>query len=231
MDQNHQSARDTFEQAHLQNRSSPVSLAYTTSLIGSATMLWMACKHQPWGDNDIEQLNSAITFLKMAEELSDIEIQEECCRHLASVYDLLYERTKNPRDLDLSIDYYTQVLYMLHPQSPHRAPTLLNLAKQHFECYTLPNAKPDLMVVQRYTDEAQTLVGQVVAVAFRAMEGVAGREGPSVRISSNGGGGSRQGDPSAHVSSNREAGSRQKGPLHSPFKPRKWLEVAGCQLL
>jgi len=42
------------------------------------------------------------------------------------------------------------------------------------------------------------------------MEGVAGREGPSVRISSNGGDGGRQRDPSARVSSHREAGGRQR---------------------
>jgi len=50
----------------------------------------------------------------------------------------------------------------------------------------------------------------VVAVAFRVMEGVAGREGPSIRISSNGGGGGRQRDPSTRVSSHRGGESRWK---------------------
>jgi len=47
-------------------------------------------------------------------------------------------------------------------------------------------------------------------LAFRAMEGVAGREGPSVRISSNGGGGGRQRDPSTRVLSHRGGESRWK---------------------
>ena len=49
---------------------------------------------------------------------------------------------------------------MLHPQSPNRAPTLLELAKQHLERHTLPNAQPDLVAAQRYRDEAQKLVGR-----------------------------------------------------------------------
>ena len=49
---------------------------------------------------------------------------------------------------------------MLLLQSSNRAPTLVNLAKQHFEHQKMPNAQPDLMATQRYRDEAQTLVGQ-----------------------------------------------------------------------
>jgi len=154
------SATKMFEQARSQNRSSPVSLDYASSLIGSASVIRTACELQPPAATDVEQLNAAITLLKTAQVQSDVEIQEECCRHLASVYDLLHKRTRNPRDLDFSIDYHTRILYMLHPQSLNRAPALLDLAKRHLERHTLPNAHPDLVAAQRYRDEAQNLVGQ-----------------------------------------------------------------------
>ncbi len=155
------SATDTYEQARSQNKSSPVSLPYSLSLIGSASALWTSCELQPPAATDVEQLNSAVDFLKAAQGQSDVDVQAECYRHLASVYDLLYKRTKNHKDLDFSIDYYSRVFYMLHPQSPNRAPTLLNLVKQHFERHTMPNTQPDLAAAQRYKDEAQRLVGQV----------------------------------------------------------------------
>ena len=153
-----QSARDTFERARLHNRS---STAYASSLIGSASVIWIACELRPLALTDVGELNAAITLLEIAQEQSDdVEMQAECYRHLASVYDLLYKRTKKPRNLDLSIDYYSQSLYRLRPQSPDRARTLIDLAKQHFERQKLPNAQPDLIAARRYRDEAQTLVEQ-----------------------------------------------------------------------
>ena len=51
------SATDMFEQAHSQNRSSPVSLDYASSLIGSASAIWTACELQPPAATDVRQLN------------------------------------------------------------------------------------------------------------------------------------------------------------------------------
>ena len=86
----------------------------------------------------------------------------ECYRHLASVYDLLYKKTTNGDNLDLSIGYYAQALDRLHPQSPNRAPTLFNLAKQQFERHKLPKVLEDLPIIaQKRRDEAKALVDQV----------------------------------------------------------------------
>ncbi len=62
------------------------------------------------------------------------------------------------------------------------------------------------------------------------MEGVAGREGPSVRISSNGGGGSRQRDPPlAFRATERLVAGRGTSPL--AFRATEGGKVTGsCRL-
>src|SRR6266545_1961611 len=90
----------------------------------------------------------------------------------------------------------------------------------------------------------------VVAVTFRAMEGVAAGRDASAHVSSDGGGGRQRGALCSHFKQWRgwqqtEGPLRSRfkpqggwwqaeGPLHSRFEPQrgeKSLEVAGCQLL
>lgn len=156
-----QSAMDTFNRARSQNGSFPVSLVYACSLIGSATTLLTACELELPAATDVKKLHSAITFLKTAQKQRDIEIQVECYRQLASAYDLLYKKTTNRDNLDLSIGHYAQALDRLHHQYRNLVPTLLSLAKQHFERHKLTKAPNDLITAQKHRDEAKALVDQV----------------------------------------------------------------------
>ena len=158
------SARETFERARSQDVSSPGSPIYTTSLIGSATALWTACELQPQpNDVDLPRLKSAIDYLETAQgqNSQNITIRTDCYRHLASVYDLRYKRTKNPQDLDLSIEHYSQASVMLGPQSTNHAPTLFNLAKQQFERHKLTKDPADMKAAEQSRDAARELVEQV----------------------------------------------------------------------
>ena len=55
-------------------------------------------------------------------------------------------------------------------------------------------------------------------LTFRAMEGVAGREGPLLTFRATEGVVAGRGDPSTHISSDRGGGGRQRGPLRSHFE-------------
>ena len=80
------SAMRTFERARSRDASSPGSSTYTTSLIGSATVLWTACELQSQDDSgDLSRLNAAIVFLETAlnQNGRDRNMQAECYSHLA----------------------------------------------------------------------------------------------------------------------------------------------------
>ena len=95
-----------------------MSLAYATSLIGSATTLWTACGLQAWGDGDLVQLNEAIDFLETAQGQDDINNTSGML--LAPHFSLrpALQKDANGDNLDLSISYYVQALDRLHPQKP-----------------------------------------------------------------------------------------------------------------
>ena len=167
------SATEAFEQARSQGVSSPGSITYASSLIGSATALWNACELQPQADGDLDRLKLAIDYLEDAQRQNAvISIQAECYRNLASCHALLYKRTRKRDDLDLSIDYYTQALGEL---SPHRASTLFNLAKQQFERFMLTKdrtfmnaAEENIEAAKKFVDQApggKELEGQIAVMA------------------------------------------------------------------
>jgi len=151
--------------ARSRDASCPGSSAYTTSLVGSATAPWTACKLQSQDDSgDLSQLSAGIVFLETALNRNgwDRNMQAECYSHLALVHDLHYKRSKSRNDLDCSIKYYGEALALLDSQSPNRAPALFNLSKQHFERHKLTKGSEDWKAAERSKDAAKELVDQGV---------------------------------------------------------------------
>lgn len=103
-------ATEAFKQG--KHVSVPGSRIHAFSLIGSATTLWTACDLQVKSPSQIAWLRSAIAFLTAVKGQKK-DIQGECYRHLAIVYRLLYTRTRDRKDLDLSTDYHRRASLML----------------------------------------------------------------------------------------------------------------------
>ena len=133
-----------------------------SSLIGSATAIWTACELESRQDDDIPLLKQAIQYLEEAHQIKpDDEI--EYFRHLASVHDILYQRTRDREELNKAIQYNTNAVSLLerNPGTSNLAATVVfNLAKQQFERHTATKNAEDLADAKDNSEKASKSVAQ-----------------------------------------------------------------------
>lgn len=122
------------------------------ALIGLSFAFWTQCELDPTRGQDTD-LDDAKTYLRDALTIStQPRDQAECYQHLASTYDVVYQRHKDrPEELNEAIECNIKALEC-RPQEPT---ILFNLAKQHWARFvvTQPRVEEDLQIAEDKANE------------------------------------------------------------------------------
>jgi tetratricopeptide (TPR) repeat protein len=151
-----------FKRARSPDLSSPGSIPFVDSLIGTAVVLWTSCELQPQFD-DFRILQEAISHLETARTYKaqgrTSTLEAECCLYLGLVYGHLYDPSlDNLHYLEKSIESSKRAVNLSKPNTPQYATALFNLAKQQCRRYVAMKSEGDLVEAERNVEKAKSLV-------------------------------------------------------------------------
>ena len=151
-------ALDTFRLAQTHHLSGSDPHPYLPASIGLATALWTGCEFHH-SKNEISDLKKSIKYLDDVLERSahDSDTQAECFKNLGSAHNLLFQKTKDPVDLDKSVEYNEKAIGSLRSYDPNLAATTFNLAQQYYTRYTVKRNAVDLGKAGESNKKARSL--------------------------------------------------------------------------
>ena len=152
-------AMDTFRLALTPQVLGGDAGSYLLASIGLATALLTSCEFRR-SSNDVADLEEAIRLLNEALGRSDgdSDTQADCFKNLGLAYNLLFQRTENPSNLDRAIEYNEEAVRLLRQYDPSLTATTFNLAQQYCARYARNRRSSDLEMAFEGNRRARDLV-------------------------------------------------------------------------